>query len=293
MRILNFSLNGAATLGVRRGEDIIDLAKAAPDLPGSLEEILALGPDALQHADTSVKAAGAEAVVQAPSSLLPPLMRPAKIICLGLNYRGHARETNQKEPDYPPVFCRFASSLIGHNTPIIVPGVSHQGLDYEGELVAVVGKRARHVQPGDALDVIAGYSIFNDASERIYQRKSPQWTMGKNFDATGAFGPEFVTSDELPPGAQGLSLQTILNGETLQDGNTSDMIFGVADLVVLLSECMTLEPGDLIVTGTPAGVGWVRDPQKFMHEGDTCEVKIDGIGSLVNTVVQEKSTKSG
>lgn len=290
MRILSFDRDGKVALGVRRGDEVVDLGIAAPELPHRLEELLALGPAALDRAGEAADAAGADAVLESPPVYLPLIVRPPKIICLGLNYRDHARETNQKEPDYPPVFCRFATSLVGHGAPLVVPCVS-AGLDYEGELAAIVGCRARHVRPADALDVIAGYSIFNDASERSYQRKSAQWTMGKNFDGTGAFGPELVTSDELPPGAAGLSLRTSLNGETLQDGNTADMVFGVAELVVLLSECMTLEPGDVIITGTPAGVGWVRNPQRFMREGDVCTVEIERIGRLTNTIRQEEAVK--
>ncbi len=151
----------------------------------------------------------------------------------------------------------------------------------------IVGSRARHVKKEDALSVVAGYSIFNDATIRDYQRKSSQWTIGKNFDGTGALGPEFVSADELPPGAEGLQIKTRLNGEVMQDANTRDFIFPVDELIVRLSECMTLEPGDVIVTGTPSGVGYARTPPVYMKNGDVCEVEIEGIGVLTNPIADE------
>jgi 2-keto-4-pentenoate hydratase/2-oxohepta-3-ene-1,7-dioic acid hydratase in catechol pathway len=165
-------------------------------------------------------------------------------------------------------------------------------LDYEGELVAVVGKSGRHIAEHDALDHVLGYSLFNDASIRDYQTKSPQWTVGKNFDGTGAFGPMLVTEDELPPGAAGLQIQTRLNGQIVQNASTSDMVFSVARLISILSEAMTLEAGDIIVTGTPAGVGVARKPQLFMKHGDICEVEIEKIGILTNRIEDEKRAPS-
>src|SRR5690606_36798977 len=156
------------------------------------------------------------------------------------------------------------------------------------ELAAVIGRRARHVSAEDALQYVAGYSCFNDASVRDYQRKTAQWTIGKNFDATGAFGPFFVTADELPPGAQGLRISTRLNGEVMQDANTGDMLFPVAETIALLTECMTLEPGDVLVMGTPAGVGHARKPQVWMKDGDVVEIEIEGIGVLRNPIVDER-----
>ena len=219
--------------------------------------------------------------------LLPPLPRPPKILCVGLNYVDHAAESPYKEaPSYPAFFPRFATSLIGHGQPIIRPTVSEE-LDFEGELVAVVGKGGRHIDKKDALDHVAGYSIFNEGSIRDYQFKTPQWTVGKNFDDTGAFGPVFVTADELPAGAAGLKIETRLNGQVVQSANTDDMIFSVADLVSIASQTMTLEAGDVIVTGTPAGIGWARKPPLFMKEGDVCEVEIERIGVLRNPVRDE------
>lgn len=220
----------------------------------------------------------------ASAKLLPPIPRPGKIICVGLNYLDHAKERHYDDvPDYPSFFARFATSLVGANNSIIRPSCSKQ-LDYEGELLAVIGSAARNVSESEALNHVAGYSIFNDGSLRDYQYRSKQWTPGKNFDATGAFGPDFVTADELPDGAAGLDLEVLLNGTTVQSANTSDMIFPVARLVATASEFMTLEPGDIIATGTPAGVGAARTPPLFMKHGDVVEVRIEGIGALVNPV---------
>lgn len=217
---------------------------------------------------------------------LPPIPQPGKIICVGLNYADHSAESGFKQPDYPTLFGRFNSSLIGHKAPLIRPRVSDQ-LDYEGEVVAVVGKGGRHIAKAAALEHIAGYSVFNEASVRDFQVKAPQWTVGKNFDGTGAFGPAFVTADELPLGAKGLKLETRLNGQIVQSASTSDIVFDVASLVSIISEAISLEPGDLIVTGTPAGVGLARKPPLYMKPGDICEVEVEGLGILVNPVAQE------
>lgn len=234
----------------------------------------------------------AQAAKQAPRldlalvDVLPPVPRPGKIICVGLNYADHTAESPYAQPEYPTLFPRFATSLIPDQAPIIRPRKSHE-LDFEGELAVVIGKTARHVSPEDALSHVAGYSIFNDASIRDYQFKTPQWTVGKNFDGTGAFGPVLVTADELPQGAAGLAVETRLNGETVQRGNTADMIYSVADLISIISEAITLEPGDVIATGTPAGIGWARTPKLFMRPGDTVEVEIEQIGLLRNPVADE------
>jgi acylpyruvate hydrolase len=217
---------------------------------------------------------------------LPPITSPGKIICVGLNYADHSLESGFTPPDYPTIFARFASSLIGHGGKILRPVTSVQ-LDYEGELVAIIGRRGRHIPLACALEYVMGYSIFNDVSVRDYQTKSPQWTVGKNFDGTGSFGPFLLTADELAAGAKGLRIQTRLNGQTVQDSSTSDMIFDVASLVSILSEVMTLNPGDVIVTGTPAGVGMARMPQLFMKHGDICEVELEGIGVLSNAVADD------
>lgn len=219
-------------------------------------------------------------------TLLPPLQRPGKIICIGLNYADHSAESGFKVPDYPTVFARFSTSLVAHEQPIIRPRVSTQ-LDYEGELALVIGRGGRHIPKSQALEHVFGYSLFNDGSIRDYQTKSPQWTVGKNFDGTGAFGPAIVTADELPAGCRGLRIQTRLNGDVVQNASTDDLIFDVATLISTLSEAITLSAGDVIVTGTPAGIGAARKPPLWMKPGNLCEVEIEQIGVLRNPVVDE------
>jgi acylpyruvate hydrolase len=217
---------------------------------------------------------------------LPPLTTPSKIICVGLNYAEHSRETGNQVPSYPTIFARFASSLIGHEQPMIRPAVSEQ-LDFEGELVAVIGQGGRNISKAAALDHVLGYSLFNDGSIRDYQRMTPQWTVGKNFDGTGSFGPWIVTTDQLPPGCAGLNLQTRLNGKVVQSASTDDLIFDVATLISTLSEAFTLSRGDVIVTGTPSGVGAARKPPLWMKPGDVCEVEVGRVGVLRNTILDE------
>tara|TARA_E500000305_G_scaffold86579_1_gene72857 strand:- start:2724 stop:3563 length:840 start_codon:yes stop_codon:yes gene_type:complete len=231
-------------------------------------------------------AADGETIDDAALEFLPPVAKPPKIICLGLNYRDHAEESGLGIPDFPVLFGRFASSLIGHGAPIILPKVSEQ-LDWEAELVVVLSKGGKNIAEAGALDHVAGYSVFNDASIRDYQLRTPQWTAGKNFDDTGAFGPWLVTPDEVPAGAAGLKIECRVNGEVMQSSNTGNLIFTVANTIHLLSTFMTLEAGDVIVMGTPGGVGVARDPQVWMKVGDVCEVEIEGIGLLKNTVVAE------
>ena len=252
--------------------------------PGSLDHLIRGGRSVLE--------AGAAALAKGPAinldqvSLLPPLRTPGKIICVGLNYVDHSLESGFVVPDYPTIFTRFTSTLVASGAAIVRPRASVQ-LDYEGEMVAVLGSGGRHIREEDALDHVLGYSIFNDASIRDYQKKAPQWTIGKNFDGTGAFGPYFVTADELPPGGKGLHIQTRLNGSVVQDASTNDMVFTVARLISILSEAITLSPGDIIVSGTPAGVGMARKPPLWMKHGDICEVDIEGIGTLRNPIEDE------
>ena len=252
--------------------------------PGDLASLVARGAEALGAAGRALLG-GPEINLDAVE-LLPPLPAPGKIICVGLNYADHSAESGFAVPSYPTIFARFASSLIGHGAPIIRPRLSEQ-LDYEGEFVAVIGRGGRAIPKAAALDHVLGYSLFNDGSIRDYQTRAPQWTVGKNFDGTGAFGPTLVTADELPPGARGLRLTTRLNGRVVQDASTDDLIFDVATLVSTLSEAFTLSAGDVIVTGTPAGVGLARKPPLWMKAGDVCEVEVEGLGVLRNPVVDE------
>ncbi|WP_238364525.1 fumarylacetoacetate hydrolase family protein [Mesobacterium pallidum] len=281
MKFASFSQNGRKGLAVETDTGFRGLTEDAPGYPGSLLSLLRSGQDALPRAH-AVLAKGAvidlDKVV-----LMPPVSDPEKIVCVGLNYSDHSAESGFEQPDYPTLFGRFNSSLIGHGAPILRPDVSEQ-LDYEGELVAIIGREARNVPVDRALDHVAGYSIFNDASVRDYQFKAPQWTAGKNFDDTGAFGPVFVTSDALPAGCQGLTLITRLNGQVVQQAPIDSMVFSVAELVSICSDFMTLRPGDVIVTGTPSGVGLARDPKLWMKDGDVCEVEITGLGVLSNPI---------
>ena len=215
-----------------------------------------------------------------------PVARPGKIVCLGLNFAEHAREGGYDVPDYPAMFMRAATSMIPAEAPMILPTASHT-FDYETELMVIIGKGGRHISEADALDHVFGYSTFNDGSVREYQRKTHQWTAGKNFDGTGAIGPFVVTPDEVPEAASGLTIQTRLNGRVLQDSNTSDMIFTVPRTIAIVSEIMTLEPGDMIAFGTPPGVGHARKPQLWMKAGDVVEVEIEGIGICRNPIVAE------
>jgi acylpyruvate hydrolase len=260
------------------------LREANAHFPGPLSALVGKGANALNEAGERL--AAGTAIDLGKAKILPPFPTPPKIICVGLNYRDHSAESGFKQPDYPTLFTRFATSLVGHNAPVVRPKVSDK-FDYEGELVAVIGQGGRHISRQRALDHVAGYSLFNDVSVRDYQFKSPQWTVGKNFDGTGPFGPVFVTADELPAGAKGLRLQTRLNGQIMQDANTSDMVFDVATLIAIISEAITLESGDVIVTGTPSGVGQSRKPPVFMKAGDRVEVEIEKIGILSNPVVDE------
>ncbi len=287
MRLLSFDKAGTPTLGVRRGDTVVDLSVAAPDLPSDLIGLLRAGPEALDRANRAAADAGADAVHPAAGLVYhPPIGNPGKILCVGLNYLDHAAESKHDTPTYPVMFARFANTLVGHEQPLIRPSCSDQ-LDYEGEMVVVIGRGGRHIARAQALSHVAGYSIFNEGSIRDYQFKGPQWTMGKNFDGTGGFGPEMVTADELPEGAKGLRLETRLNGTVVQGASTSDMIFDVAELIYVISEAITLEAGDIIVSGTPSGVGFARKPPLFMKAGDTCEVEIEAIGTLSNPIADE------
>jgi 2-keto-4-pentenoate hydratase/2-oxohepta-3-ene-1,7-dioic acid hydratase in catechol pathway len=291
MRLITFKRGGEAHIGVARDGEVIDLSVAAPKLPRDMVGLLASGKAGLAAAAKAVKAAKAKAVVKGKINYLPPIPNPPKIICVGLNYRDHAAEATMKIPEYPILFLRVATTLVGHGQPLICPKASSH-FDYEAEMVAVIGRKGRNISKEKALGYVAGYSVFNEGSIRDWQIRRDiqgwQWTLGKNFDGTGGFGPAIVTADELPPGGNGLKIQCRLNGQVLQSASTSDMIFDVARLVAAASEAITLEPGDIIVTGTPSGVGFVRNPPIFMKPGDTCEIEVENVGLLVNPIKAEK-----
>lgn len=284
MRFAAYWDGSRSGLAASRGGAFHGLLAGDERYPGSLSSLVAGGLEQLL--------AAGEALLSGPEvdlssvTLLPPLPAPPKIVCVGLNYADHSAESGFKVPDYPTVFGRFASSLIGHGAPIIRPLASEQ-LDYEGEFVAVIGKGGRDISRERALDHVIAYSLFNDASIRDYQFKAPQWTVGKNFDGTGAFGPYLVTADELPAGCCGLRLETRLNGQVVQSASTDDLVFDIRTLVSTLSEAFSWEPGDVIVTGTPSGVGLARKPPLWMKAGDLCEVELEGLGVLSNPVVDQ------
>ncbi len=283
MRLLRFQAPFGARLGLLRGEQVHDLTSLHPTLCDVADWLQLTAPTR-----AGIAAAAAEAPGQplASLSLLAPVGRPGKVICLGLNYHDHAAEGGNPAPDYPAFFLRSTTSLLAPGAPLLRPRCSDK-LDWEAELAVIIGRKARHRTAADALDCVGGYSIFNDGSLRDYQRKSTQWTIGKNFDATGPLGPWLVTPDELPPGASGLRICSRLNGQIMQDANTALMITSVAQAIVLLSDCLTLEPGDVIAMGTPAGVGYARKPPVFMKAGDQIEIEIENIGVLSNPVADE------
>jgi acylpyruvate hydrolase len=285
MKLMMFEKGPGTALGVVEGDSVIDIAAADATIPKDLASLIAAGPAAL----AKVKAAAAKATARMPlASVKPalPIARPSKFICIGLNYALHAKEGGHPMPTYPSLFLRVPTSLTAAGAPVVRPKCSIQ-LDYECELTIVVGKGGRHIPEDRALEHVFGYTLFNDVSVRDYQRKTTQWTIGKNFDATGPFGPVLISADELPPGAAGLHIESRLNGQVMQSANTSDMIFPVDETIDLLAQCMTLEPGDVIVMGTPAGVGQARTPPVWMKAGDVIEIEIERIGTLRNPVRNE------
>ena len=286
MRFTTYLHHGQARLAVVDGDAAIDLAAAVPGTPTDLRAALAAGTD-LASAAAQAIASNAPRLPLATLAFAPLVPEPGKTICLGLNYFDHAKEGGRDKPEYPWFFYRGKSSLMGHGQPGLVPKVSAK-FDYEAELALVIAKTVpRHVAQADALAYVFGYSCFNDMSVRDYQKRTPQWTIGKNFDATGGFGPVLVSADELAPGATGLRIQSRLNGQLMQDASTSDMIFSVAETIALLAECMSLEAGDVIVMGTPAGVGQARTPPVWMKAGDVVEIEIEQIGVLRNPIAAE------
>lgn len=285
MRFVSFRAAGAPTWGVASGSRVasaraLGLHEGAPTLLAFVERCAA---DPALLAATGARAATLPGEPLDESALLPCIPHPGKIFCLGVNYVDHAKEGGNTVADYPALFMRSSTSLLAHGAPLRLPAVSDK-LDYEAELALVIGRTMRHVSEADALAGVFGYACFNDATLRDYQRKTTQWTIGKNFEATGGFGPQLVTADELPPGCAGLRIQSRLNGQVMQDANTTDMVFGVARTIALLSQCMTLDPGDVLVMGTPAGVGYARTPPVWMKPGDTIEIEIERVGLLRNPV---------
>jgi acylpyruvate hydrolase len=290
MKIVGFEVNGANRLGVVEGDQVVDLQAADAKLPVNLADVLAQTKgDFTALRDLAKRApSGARRPLQGLKYTLPVTL-PGKIICLGLNYLEHVKEGSQKDniPKFPTIFMRCLTSLVPHGQPIVRPKIS-ETLDYEAELILIVGKRAKHLTMDNATSCIAGYGSGNEGSIREFQRKTTQWDMGKNFDRTGGIGPWMVTADELPDAAKGLKIESRLNGTVMQSDNTDNMMFPVKEMLVYITQGMTLEPGDVIFTGTPSGVGHARKPPAWMRHGDVCEVEIEGVGVLRNPIEDEK-----
>jgi 2-keto-4-pentenoate hydratase/2-oxohepta-3-ene-1,7-dioic acid hydratase in catechol pathway len=291
MKIVSFEDSGLR-LGVVEGDNVIDLRAADAAAPTDLGDWLRRSNGDLKPlADLAARAPASARRPLAGLKFALPVPAPGKIVCLGLNYLAHVKEGPQRDniPKYPSIFFRVLTSLVPHLQPLMRPLASIQ-LDYEGEMVAIVGKRAKHLTLENAVDCIAGYSCANEGSVREFQRHTTQWGMGKNFDNSGSFGPWMVTADELPRGGKGLKIMSRLNGTNMQSDNTDNMMFPLAETLVYLTQGMTLEPGDIVLTGTPSGVGHARKPDPvWMKPGDTIEVEVEGVGILRNGIVDEKA----
>lgn len=287
MKLASFEYGRGPTIGLLdENEELIDLSLVGSDVPSDMRELLERGGDFV--ADLALRALSVtERVTPQSVRFLPLIREPHAIWCAALNYPTHVEEGNWDPPDFPPWFLRVGGSLCGHDEPMVKP-IASDRLDYEGELAVVIGSPARHVAEDDAYEVIAGYSCFNDGSVRDWQRHTTQITGGKNFASTGGFGPWLVTRDQVPD-VEAEELTTRLNGEVMQRAKVGEMIFGIPKLISYLTTICELLPGDVVVTGTPGGVGARRDPQVFMKHGDVVEVEISGVGVLRNVIVREES----
>jgi 2-keto-4-pentenoate hydratase/2-oxohepta-3-ene-1,7-dioic acid hydratase in catechol pathway len=284
MKLLSFIHQGRETWGAVVGDGVIDMQRVFPQYPTLVDYIAS---EAYLQAAQHVKGLSVDAQL-ADITYLPVIPRPEKIVCAVRNYMDHHNEViaggvQRELSEFPPIFLRVWRSQTAHLGPIVKPKVS-DSLDWEAELAVIIGRPGRNIAEADAYAHVAGYSCYNDASVREWQFHAKQIASGKNFESTGAFGPWMVTADEIAPGRQ-LKLQTRLNGEVLQDGHTGNMIFNIPRLIAYASTIFTLVPGDVIITGTPAGVGVFRKPPRYMKAGDVVEVEVEAIGTLVNTVV--------
>lgn len=284
MRLLVGTHGGATSVFKVEEERALNLTAALPGVGADLAGLIA--SEDLQHRARDLPVGDAAVAVSGIAPALP-VENPGKILCLGLNYVEHVREGGYEIPDYPAMFMRTRQSIMPAGAPLVRPGCSDK-LDYEAELMLIVGKGGRHIAEADALDHVFGYTAFNDGSVRDYQRKTHQWTPGKNFDNTGAVGPCVVTPDDLPEGARGLRIESRVGTEILQSSNTSNMIWSVAQTIAIMSEFTTLEPGDLIALGTPPGVGHAKKPApRWLRPGEVIEVEIEGIGICASPVLDE------
>ena len=282
MRLLSFSVEGRETFGILKNDSVIDAGKRLQSDFHSLRDVLSAGAVNLLRGMTEIQPDFELSEIE----FLPVIPDPAaKFLCVGVNYMPHIREMGRERPDFPVIFTRFADSLVGHAAAMIRPNASEQ-FDFEGELAVIIGRRARHVSRDNALDYVAGYSCFNDGSIRDFQKRALQWTPGKNFHHSGSFGPWLVTADECPDPSK-LHLETRLNGKVVQSESVAELCFDIPALIEHCSIWTQLEPGDVIVTGTPGGVGAGRTPPLWMRAGDRVEVEISGIGKLENPIVDE------
>ena len=284
MKLCTFVHGGRTAVGVVLEDEVVDLAAAAPELPGDLVGLLAAGDTALRRADAAAKQAGSR-IPLASVRLASPILRPPKFLAIGLNYADHVAESGIERPKLPTVFNKQSTCVTGPRDPIHLPRVS-KALDYEGELGLVIGRRCRHVPRDRAHEVIAGYLVVNDVSVRDWQLRIPTWTMGKSFDTHGPLGPWLTTADEVGD-PHGLRVRTWVDGELRQDSNTKHLIFDCFAIVEHLSTAFTLEPGDVVATGTPGGVGIAMKPPRLLAVGSVVRVEIDGLGALENPVVDE------
>ena len=283
MRLVNFKAADGPRIGAVLAESrVLDLTAVNRDAPRDIQAVIA--GNMLANLQKIIDgAAGYDTLDFDQLDFDIPIRAPGKILCLGLNYIDHVNEGIFEKQDFPAIFIRTLTSMLPHAKPIICPRNSIT-LDFEAELAVVIGKTSRHLTVENALDAVAGYTCANDGSVREYQRHTIQWTMGKNFDQTGPLGPVFVTADELPDGAKGLDIACRLNGKTVQSSNTDMMMFPVLETLVYITQGVTLEPGDIILMGTPSGVGHARKPPLWMKHGDVVEVEIENIGLLRNPV---------
>ncbi len=288
MKLATFSHDGVTRIGAVDGDEIVDLAAAAPELPREMVAFLEAGRPALLAAHAAMGKGPRLAL--ADVRLEAPIARPPKFLAVGLNYADHVAESGLEAPKHPTIFNKQSTCVTGPTDPIHVPRASHV-VDYEGELGFVIGRRCRHVSRDDAADVIAGYLVVNDVTVRDWQLRIPTWTMGKSFDSHGPIGPWIVTSDELPDPHR-LRLRTWVNGELRQESNTKELIFDCFALVEHFSTAFTLEPGDLVATGTPSGVGITMKPPCLLKAGDVVRVEIEGIGQIENPVIDEPGETS-
>jgi len=284
LKLATFSQGGSTRIGVVVEDEIVDLAVAAPGLPTEMKALLAAGEDALATARSAAES-GDGRLPLTDVKLEAPILAPPKFIGIGLNYRDHAAESGMDPPEHPMMFNKQSTCVVGPDAPIHLPRASSV-LDYEGEFGVVIGRRCRHVPKARAPEVIAGYTIVNDVSVRDWQLRVRTMTIGKSFDTHGPMGPWIVTPDEIGD-PHALRIRTWINGEKRQDSNTKELIFDSFDLVEHLSTAFTLEPGDVIATGTPAGVGIAFKPPKLLKAGDVVRIEIEGIGTLQNEVIDE------